>query len=814
MPLCTDTQVSRYRSNPDNTSIRLNLLEQYFDAYGHKTKVIAYKDGASGHSQPIQESYTYDLVGNVLSYTDPNGTQNSQGVTTAYTYDALNRLTAVQDALNQTSRYTYDGGGGLTSVMLSNPSGKSETLYTKNYNEQGLPTDKIDPTNNRTQMNYTARGLTEKIVDRNGTTTTYTYDERGERTSASLKADGSNALITGTLQTKSVYGADGNVLTDRHELSINAAKVATQTSTSDTWDRITSLASSATDYSARLDANYDPLDRVTRQTNTLNGTRLSINYGYEKSRLTSIQTNGAADRTSAATANVRYAYTPLGQVQQITFPTLSDGSTLQESMTYDLLNRLTRVRNMKGDAVLSAYNYQYDNNGNIISVTEQMKDGNSQTSTYTYDKLNRLHSVQRADGTETEYSYDLRGNRLTQQDTRDLPADKATNYRYDLDDRLIRVGTNTTSTTMQYLPDGLRYQKTQGNAITRYGYDHWNRITSTQQTDGTTSQYVRGDRVLMKKDLTHSKDYDYLYNGHGDVVQIVGTDGTVLNSYQYDEWGNLTQQKEAITNEFKYAGELYDAETGLYYLKARYYDPKQGRFLNEDSDEGQIDNPLSMNVYTYGHNNPLRYTDPSGHSVESEPSEEKTAEGSYSGGAKGGTGQGGGNGSSGARSSTSSNESTKTQKQEVEKSNVVAESDSATNASKLQEEQLEIKKFKEGTGETGWSMPKGGGTIGGRRYSEHSLERMAPNTPEVRAELTTRANQRAAEQGLRPGTKEYNDFINKQVDPRGITPSVVEDTIKNGTKTPGNTQGTSVYQSDRVRVVTNANGDVITVIPR
>ncbi|AZK45041.1 hypothetical protein EIM92_01560 [Paenibacillus lentus] len=119
-----------------------------------------------------------------------------------------------------------------------------------------------------------------------------------------------------------------------------------------------------------------------------------------------------------------------------------------------------------------------------------------------------------------------------------------------------------------------------------------------------------------------------------------------------------------------------------------------------------------------------------------------------------------------------------------------------------------------GTGEIGWSMAKGGGSIGGRRYSEHALERMAPNTPEVRAELTTRANQRATEQGLKPGTKEYNDFMNKQIDPRNIPPSVVEDTIKNGTKTPGNKQGTTVYQSDRVRVVTNANGDVITVIPR
>ncbi|MUK87330.1 hypothetical protein GMD78_02805 [Ornithinibacillus sp. L9] len=126
----------------------------------------------------------------------------------------------------------------------------------------------------------------------------------------------------------------------------------------------------------------------------------------------------------------------------------------------------------------------------------------------------------------------------------------------------------------------------------------------------------------------------------------------------------------------------------------------------------------------------------------------------------------------------------------------------------------DVKDAVEGKDNIGWSMPQGGGTINGRKYSEHALERMAPNTPEVRAELTTRAHQRATQQGLKPGTKEYNDFMKKQVDPRGITPSVVEDTIKYGTPSPGNTPGTTVYQRDQIRVVTNSNGDVITVIPR
>ncbi|CQR55434.1 RHS repeat-associated core domain-containing protein [Paenibacillus riograndensis] len=92
------------------------------------------------------------------------------------------------------------------------------------------------------------------------------------------------------------------------------------------------------------------------------------------------------------------------------------------------------------------------------------------------------------------------------------------------------------------------------------------------------------------------------------------TSGAVINNYTYDEWGNITSQVEGTSNSFKYTGEVYDPETGLYYLRARYYDPSMGRFLNEDTVERQIDNPLSLNLYTYVGNNPLIRWDPSGNS--------------------------------------------------------------------------------------------------------------------------------------------------------------------------------------------------------
>ncbi|WP_411342701.1 RHS repeat-associated core domain-containing protein [Paenibacillus sp. WLX1005] len=451
-------------------------------------------------------------------------------------------------------------------------------MHTKTYNGQGLLTDKADAAGSKTRINYNQRGLTEQLIDRNRTTVKYTYHERGQQTSAYLKAYSSNSLMSGTLETKSIYGADGNLLTDRHELYINDAKVATQTSTIDKLDRITSLTSAATGYSARLDVGYDPLDRIANQKNTLNGTSFFTNYGYDKSRLTQVQTNDAQSRNTANTANVRYAYTPLGQVQQIIFPTLSDGSKLQESMSYDALNRLSSLTNTKGDTVLSVYSYQYDNNGNITAVTDQVQNAEAQTSTYSYDKLNRLSIAKRVDGSETQYGYDLRGNRLTQSDTRDLADETAVNYRYNLQNTLISATTDKAKTLFDYLPDGLRFKKTTGSKVMQYSYNGADQVIGDKASNGTVSNYVRGDRVLVKKDLTNQKDYYYLYNGHRDVVQMIGTDGSVVNSYQYDEWGSLTQQKETVGNEFKYAGETYDAETGLYYLKARYYDPAQGRF--------------------------------------------------------------------------------------------------------------------------------------------------------------------------------------------------------------------------------------------
>ena len=83
-----------------------------------------------------------------------------------------------------------------------------------------------------------------------------------------------------------------------------------------------------------------------------------------------------------------------------------------------------------------------------------------------------------------------------------------------------------------------------------------------------------------------------------------------------------------------------------------------------------------------------------------------------------------------------------------------------------------------------------GGIINGREYSQHAMERMAPDTPSVRAELSRRAEALAESKGLQVGTQEYYQFCQKYVDPRNIPPSVIEDAIRNTTAVPGHTAGT------------------------
>ena len=129
--------------------------------------------------------------------------------------------------------------------------------------------------------------------------------------------------------------------------------------------------------------------------------------------------------------------------------------------------------------------------------------------------------------------------------------------------------------------------------------------------------YVRGTNLLAKfsKQSGNVKtDYQYYtQNAHGDVVNLTDSTGAITKSYKYDAFGVEQNVDDADDNAFRYCGEYFDAETGTIYLRARYYDPAIGRFISRDSVTGDNADPLSLNLYTYCHNNPVQFVDENGH---------------------------------------------------------------------------------------------------------------------------------------------------------------------------------------------------------
>ena len=118
------------------------------------------------------------------------------------------------------------------------------------------------------------------------------------------------------------------------------------------------------------------------------------------------------------------------------------------------------------------------------------------------------------------------------------------------------------------------------------------------------------------RDLDHDQMSYYLYDGRGSVTANTWYNGMVTAAYQYDPYGQMEHGSTKHTDFYGYNGESYNPNTGLVYLRARYYNAGQGRFFQEDTYAGTAADPLTQNRYAYVKNSPLNYIDPSGHKNE------------------------------------------------------------------------------------------------------------------------------------------------------------------------------------------------------
>jgi RHS repeat-associated protein len=231
--------------------------------------------------------------------------------------------------------------------------------------------------------------------------------------------------------------------------------------------------------------------------------------------------------------------------------------------------------------------------------------GNRQSLASTVTGINQQAASYNANDQVLANTYDANGNTL---------GATGNSYVYDSMDRMTSF--NNGSVKMVYDGDGNRVAKTAGGVTTQYLVDELNPTGLPQVMDEVVKSgaaqrtYLCGLRRISQTPVASGTISYYGYDAHGDVRYLMNNGGVVTDTYDYDAFGNLVGSTGTTPNVYRYQGEALDSETGLYYMRARYYDPTVGRFLNVDPMTDKGEHPPS-----YAAADPVNGHDPTGQDV-------------------------------------------------------------------------------------------------------------------------------------------------------------------------------------------------------
>ena len=264
-------------------------------------------------------------------------------------------------------------------------------------------------------------------------------------------------------------------------------------------------------------------------------------------------------------AIINYTYDPTYQLISADHTNIPD-----ETYTYDPVgNRLTAtVDNANRLTEDANYTYTYDNNGNLIQKTHKITQA---AITYAYDFENRLIKINLPLGITAEYKYDPFGRRIE----KNISGQITTKYLYDREDIIMEyaaiIPTNTNITT----------------------------------------KYIHGpgiDEPLSM--IRNNKTYYYHADALGSITRMTDQNGNTVQTIKYDTFGNIKSiSNPLIIQPYAWTGREFDIESGFYYLRNRYYDPRTGRFISKD--------PIGfgggdVNLFRYVGNGPVNWVDPFG----------------------------------------------------------------------------------------------------------------------------------------------------------------------------------------------------------
>jgi len=586
----------------------------YINAAGDKTR---YKYDPAGRLSAVimanksSLEYKYDPEGNLVELTDPRRNKLK------YKYDKLNRVIEVTDRNGDKTLKKYDLAGNL--IELVDPMGGKESYE---YNGINRVTKKINQLGNEISYGYnrmgdlasiggeggkislrynTAIGKVSEISSGGNDFIRYEYDKSGNRIRI-LSDDGREINISyDNFNRAKNINAQGKEIEYKYDLNGNITCVSSGKEIKILYEYNKLNKAEQIEYDGkRIALNYDKLGR--RIEKTLSNS-IVVSYSYDQAgNLIQLE---AKDTTNKTIDFFRYVYDASGNRIE------SESISGKTRYKYDGSNQLTEVEYSNGNRE----EYFYDGNGNRIKfIRSEKKEGHilKTESRYYFNTLNQMiKEVDKVEGTaggkKMLYGYSRNGNLV-----RELCDDKDTVYLYDSGNKLSVVKVNGKE-EVQYKYDlfGRRIKKIEGDKTTGYFYDGSNIIMEYDEEGKILSRYIGGKGIdeIFAKVSGDNEEY-YIHDGQNSIRAVTDSEGKIVNRFSYSAFGTPRRWPAGTTPRcaFGFTGREFDSATGLYYYRARYYDPKLGRFTQLDP----LGMPDGINRYIYARNNPIRWIDPLG----------------------------------------------------------------------------------------------------------------------------------------------------------------------------------------------------------
>ncbi len=324
-------------------------------------------------------------------------------------------------------------------------------------------------------------------------------------------------------------------------------------------------------------------DAAGRQTGIAYANGATATYGYDNAdRLLSLS---HSHPTQGAIASFTYTLDAVGNRRTMVD---GDGTT---TYTYDALNRLTRVVYPGGETV----DYTYDPMGSRLTLTSSVSGAIS----YTYDAADQLLTAG-----ATTYTWDANGN---------MTGKGGATYTWDALDRLTGITNGATTAGYSYNGDGARTATQVNGVMTQVVQDVAAPLplVLAETAAGQTSRYIYGNDLLTQLDPAGAAAF-YHPDGLGSTRALSNSAGQRTDWYSYDAFGATRSHTGPSGQAFTFTGEQVDGESGLVFLRARYYEVGTGRFISRDAFGGFDSETQTLNRYVYAQNRPVTYVDPDG----------------------------------------------------------------------------------------------------------------------------------------------------------------------------------------------------------